>query len=127
MLGDAICRPDPTYAHGMSLAAKEVYVISRYLFNHSSLDLQRRLYWLLLEPWLITESEAYRHPQMRCRRNAIHRIMQWFAGNIYELSSSDEEVHALSFEVMHLSKGISSLLRPSVIGRVIANSLRSLG
>jgi hypothetical protein len=86
----------------MSLAAKEVYVISRYLFNHSSLDLQRRLYWLLLEPWLITESEAYRHAQMRCRRNVIHRIMQWFAGNIYELSSLDEEVHA------HLSKRISS-------------------
>jgi 2-polyprenyl-6-methoxyphenol hydroxylase-like FAD-dependent oxidoreductase len=127
VLGDAICRPDPTYAHGMSLAAKEACVISRYLFNHSALDLQRRLYWLLLEPWLITESEAYRHPQMRCRRNAIHRTMQWFGGNIYELSSSDEEVHALSFEVMHLSRRISSLLRPSVIGRVIANSVRSLG
>jgi 2-polyprenyl-6-methoxyphenol hydroxylase-like FAD-dependent oxidoreductase len=126
VLGDAVCRLDPTYAHGMSAAAKSAVLLERCLSTGSIQEFRKRLYWILLEPWLIISSEAYRHRGIQGRRRPVHWLMQWFAGNIYELSATSKEVHTLSFEVMHLDKRIPALLRPSVLGQVLRNSCRTL-
>jgi 2-polyprenyl-6-methoxyphenol hydroxylase-like FAD-dependent oxidoreductase len=126
VLGDAVCRLDPAYAHGMTVAAKEAVVLGRSLSTGTIDKFQTRMYRVLIQPWLITTSEAYRHPGIRGERCLVHRLMQWFAGNIYELSAISREVHIRSFEVMHLAKWIPALLRPAILTQVIGNKCHSL-
>jgi 2-polyprenyl-6-methoxyphenol hydroxylase-like FAD-dependent oxidoreductase len=127
-LGDVICRFNPAFGQGMSVAAQEVRVLKR-LIEDRALDadplkgLARSFFAaiqdLLAAPWAVAESDFIfektrgQRPTDFCQRLKFNSALQ-------RVASEDATVHQLMSEVAHLVKPSSALRDPQIISRVTA-------
>ena len=124
-LGDAICRINPSYGQGMSIAAQEAVLLDRAL---GTVQAEGRplaalaaaffdgLADLLNEPWDVAQQD-YAYPHLAEVRPPNFAVRQAVRGAIGRLAARDPGIHQLSVEV-------AQLLRPASVWRDAAVQAR---
>jgi 2-polyprenyl-6-methoxyphenol hydroxylase-like FAD-dependent oxidoreductase len=125
--GDAICRFNPVYGQGMSVAALEGLLLRRILGSRGDdpLDGLALAFFggacgVIETPWMqaaipdfaLPETEGERPPE-------LDRVLK-FGSALNRLAAQDPTVHKLMIEVRHLLKPSSELRDPELVQRIEA-------
>jgi 2-polyprenyl-6-methoxyphenol hydroxylase-like FAD-dependent oxidoreductase len=134
-VGDAICRFNPVYGQGMTVAAKEAVLLRRVLaarssaqdalagFGHAFLTEAR----LLIEtPWIMAALPDLAFPQARGERPADLNHSLQFNRAFSRIAARDEAVQRLQVEVWHMLKPCSALQDFELQRRVEAEIARTV-
>jgi 2-polyprenyl-6-methoxyphenol hydroxylase-like FAD-dependent oxidoreductase len=127
-LGDSVCRFNPIFGQGMSVAAQEAVVLSELLdlrcddtapLDNLGRDYLARTQELLEAPWAVAETD-FVHPKTRgARPHDFERRLQYGAA-LTRLCAEDPEAHRTVIEVRHLLRPQSALREPDLMRRVAA-------
>jgi 2-polyprenyl-6-methoxyphenol hydroxylase-like FAD-dependent oxidoreductase len=125
--GDAICRFNPVWGQGMSVAAQEAVLLRRVLGSGDGnpLTTLARSFFaeaseLIETPWVSAAIPDFAFPQTEGERPAdLDRILK-FGNALTRLAADDPAVHKLTVEVRHLLKPRSVLRDSDLVGRVEA-------
>lgn len=127
-LGDAICRFNPAFGQGMSVAAQQACALRRLLeertSNADALGGIARPFFEMIEdvlaaPWAMAESD-FIHEKTRGQRPHDFRAQMNLNAALQRLASDDATVHQIMSEVNHLVKPFSALRAPEIVNRVSA-------
>ena len=128
-MGDAVCRFNPVYGQGMSVAAQEACALGRYLTaragEHDPLDGLARAFLaeadaLIETPWAQAAIPDFIHPETRGERPANFEETLKFGAALTKLMARDPAVHKLVVEVQNLLKPRSVYFEPEFMQRVMA-------
>ena len=126
-LGDAICRFNPIYGQGMSVAAQEACLLRRQLeaVAHEPAPLAalgRRFLaevpGLLDGPWALSALPDLANPSTKGVRPPDLGQRLRFGAALARLAAEDPDVHRLMLEVQHLLRPRSALAEPGLQRRV---------
>jgi len=126
-IGDALCRFNPVYGQGMSVAAQEARALGQLLATRATerdpMEGLAPAFFatvsaLLETPWAMAAIPDFVYPETRGERPAdlAQRFKVGFALN--KLAARDPAVHKLMAEVQHLLKPRSALQEPELMRRV---------
>src|SRR6266702_600011 len=126
-IGDAICRFNPVFGQGMSVAAQEAVILDR-LLNARSTDADpldglaavffAEIQGVLETPWGIATSD-FIYPKTRGERPANFEQRMQFNLGLVRLGAQDASVQKLLVEANHLLKPQSALRAPEISERVV--------
>lgn len=125
-LGDAICRFNPAFGQGMSVAAQQAGALRRLIeariSNADSLKGLARPFFaavqdFLAAPWATAESDFIFERTRGQRPNDFGERLN-FNSALLRLASEDATVHQIMSAVTHLVKPYSALRDPRIVGRV---------
>lgn len=127
-IGDAICRFNPAFGQGMSVAAQEVGVLKQLLDTRAGegrpLDGLAPAFFtaiqeVLAAPWSVAEND-FIYPKTRgeCPANFQQRLK--YSGALLKVAAGDANVHRIMNEVNNLVKPPSALRDPQITSRVAA-------
>ena len=128
-LGDSICRFNPVYGQGMTVAALEAVQLKRLLEARAGdADPLAGLNTAFLAAIEATIDAAWRmsaipdlaSPSARGERPANLPFVLQFGAALIELAARDPEVHKLDAQVRQLMKPPSALMDPALMQRVMA-------
>jgi 2-polyprenyl-6-methoxyphenol hydroxylase-like FAD-dependent oxidoreductase len=126
-LGDAICRFNPAFGQGMSVAAQEACVLQRLLAQRSTLaaplDSLAQAFFaeiqgLLAAPWSVAEGD-FIFPQTTGARPAEFEKRLQYGIGLTRLAAEDPAVHRLVADVNALLLSPSLLREPALASRVV--------
>jgi 2-polyprenyl-6-methoxyphenol hydroxylase-like FAD-dependent oxidoreductase len=125
-IGDAICRFNPIYGQGMSLAAQEAVALQRVLATRGSEGLEGIAPTLFSEvralidtPWSSAALPDLAYPDARGERPADFEQRLTFSAGMRALAANDPAVHKLTSQVQHLLKPRSVYRDPELVRRVL--------
>jgi len=128
VIGDAICRFNPAYGQGMTVAAQEARVLKRLLAGRAKerqgLDGLAAAYFeaiqgVLAAPWSVAENDfIYGKTRGSCPRDFQQRMQ--YSAALQRVAAQDAAVHRLLAEVNHLLKPASALRDPEIVRKVEA-------
>ena len=127
--GDAICRFNPVYGQGMSVAAQEARLLHELLEHHTAepdplAGLAPAFFAesasLIETPWALAATPDLAHPKTVGQRPEDLQQSLDFTEALFRLAAEDPAVHKLLFEVVHLLKPRSVLSDPDLVERVKA-------
>ena len=128
-MGDAVCRFNPVYGQGMSVAAQEACALRRFLTARAGerdpLDGLARAFLteadaLIATPWAQAAIPDFIHPETRGERPANFEETLKFGAALTKLMARDPAVHKLVAEVQNLLKPRSVYFEPELMQRVMA-------
>jgi 2-polyprenyl-6-methoxyphenol hydroxylase-like FAD-dependent oxidoreductase len=128
-MGDAICRFNPVYGQGMSVAAQEACALRRFLSAHAGgrdlLDGLAPAFFaeadaLIATPWAQAAVPDFIHPGTRGERPSNFEESLRFGAALTKLMARDPTVHKLVAEVQNLLKPRSVYFEPDLMQRVMA-------
>lgn len=124
-IGDSLCLLDPAFGQGMSVAAEEARLLRALLADATPPDqLQRSFYrgarGIVDRAWVPALIENLRRSVVKGKRPFGTGILQWYAGHVMELANRSPHIHRALEESLHMTVGRWGLLRPSVLGPVLA-------
>ena len=125
-LGDAVCRFNPVFGQGMSVAAQEAVILGRLLdagraapLDGLAEDYLSRIQDKLEAPWATAVFDLV-DPRTRGERPAdLGRRLQ-YGRALLRLAAEDAETHKIMMEVNHLIRLHSALREPQLAARVMA-------
>lgn len=127
--GDAICRFNPAYGQGMSVAAQEACLVRELLRMRAGepdplVGFAKAFFSeaavLIEAPWALAAIPDLADPKTEGRRPEDLDQMLAFSEALFQLAAEDPAVHKLLFEVLHLLKPRSTLDDPDLVERVKA-------
>ena len=128
-VADAVCRFNPVYGQGMSVAAQEACILHNLLGSRSTLadpllGLSATFFQeavpLIDSPWAMAANLDFVYPQTRGKRPADLERSLKFGLALNRIATRDPTVHKLTLEVQHLLKPRSALSTPELVDRVQA-------
>ncbi|MEJ0095194.1 MAG: squalene monooxygenase [Methylocella sp.] len=128
-IGDAICRFNPVYGQGMTVAALEACMIRDLLRKRIGekhpLDKLGQAFLAEVQPliadvWSHSAVPDFARPQTRGERPADLENSLRFGAGLLRLAARNPEVHKLMMEVRHLIESPSALRDPELVRRVQA-------
>jgi 2-polyprenyl-6-methoxyphenol hydroxylase-like FAD-dependent oxidoreductase len=128
-LGDAVCRFNPIYGQGMSVAAQEAQALSRLLAARAAepdplgglaLPFFAEAAALIDTPWFSAAIPDFVHPDTTGDRPPDLAQMLAYGSAVTRLAARDPAVHTLTAEVQHLLKPRSVYREPEFVQRVLA-------
>ena len=128
-IADTLCRINPAFGQGMSVAAKEAVLLGSLLeelrdSEDRAGDLAQvffaRLATVLDDPWK-TASGDYMYPHLKDSRPADFAERASFQAALSRLAASDPSFHKLMLEVAHLMKPSSVYREPAIAERIAAH------
>jgi 2-polyprenyl-6-methoxyphenol hydroxylase-like FAD-dependent oxidoreductase len=125
MIGDTICRIDPFFGQGMSIAVIEALALKKLLTsqnytNQKMIESFHQQATKIISPiWNMVITEDFRYPGTIGKKPAGLSIQQWYAKNIFLLSSENKDIYNSFIKVMHLLRPTSTLMHPRVIKSVL--------
>ncbi|MFD7093951.1 NAD(P)/FAD-dependent oxidoreductase [Streptomyces xanthophaeus] len=128
VLGDAACRFNPVYGHGMTVAAlaadalrKEIRALDTGSVPGAARRIQRRTVAAAQTAWQIATSEDMRYPQTQGPPpDRTTRILQRYMARVMVGANTDPAVSGRFFGVLSLSTPPSALLTPATMIRVLS-------
>jgi 2-polyprenyl-6-methoxyphenol hydroxylase-like FAD-dependent oxidoreductase len=124
-IGDAICRFNPVYGQGMTLALQEANLLSdllRTLDGNSLATLTptflTKAETLIADPWAMSAIPDFIYPETTGERPADLEDRLNFQRALGRLAARDAEVLELLTDIRHLLKPLSLLDDPSIVRRV---------
>ena len=127
-LGDAVCRFNPIYGQGMSVAAQEARLLSRLLALVDEADvasgaLAQRFFAeaqaLIETPWAMAAVPDLAYPDTRGERPPDLAATLQFSQALTRLAAKDPDVHKLTIEVQHLLRPNTAYREPALAQRVM--------
>jgi 2-polyprenyl-6-methoxyphenol hydroxylase-like FAD-dependent oxidoreductase len=126
-IGDAICRFNPVYGQGMSVAALEACLLRRLLERPGDGDpiaglapaFFAEVQALIETPWSVAVLD-FVFPDTRGQRPADFETTLKFGIALTQLAAEDPAVHKLTLEVQHLLQPRSAYRDPALLQRVLA-------
>ncbi len=125
-IADTICRINPSYGQGMSVAAKEAVLLGQVLENVSSdrRDDLAPMYFAALggvlnDPWAVA-SQDYIYPHLQDARPEGFDDRMKYQAALNRVAAADPSIHALMSDVSHLIQPASVLRGPEIAERVAA-------
>ncbi|MBR0776090.1 FAD-dependent monooxygenase [Bradyrhizobium diazoefficiens] len=127
-IGDAICRFNPVYGQGMSVAALEARMLQALLKRPTGNDdpiaglapaFFAEVPALIETPWSVATLD-FAFPNTRGQRPADFEMTRNFSIALNRLAAEDPAVHKLTVEVQHLLKPRSVYRDPALVERVLA-------
>ena len=125
--GDSICRFNPVYGQGMSVAAHEACLLRELLERGAAepeplAGLASAFFAesaaLIETPWALAATPDLAHPKTEGQRPKDLGQTLEFTEALFKLASRDPGIHKLLFEVLHLLKPFSVLRNPDLVERV---------
>ena len=125
-IADAICRFNPVFGKGMSVAAQEACALDRLLKQRQGLSepldgLAQAFFSetqpLLDTPWGVAEND-FIYPQTRGQRPPDMERRFRYGAALMRLAAEDPSVHKTMAEVSNLLKPSSALREPQIASRV---------
>ena len=124
-IGDAICRFNPVYGQGMSVAAREASLLID-LLGRSDSDLLSKLASdflpkaesLIADPWAMSAMPDFIYPETTGVRPQDLQDRLNFQKALSRLAARDPDVFELLMEVRHFLKPLSVLEDPSIVEKV---------
>jgi 2-polyprenyl-6-methoxyphenol hydroxylase-like FAD-dependent oxidoreductase len=129
LLGDALCRFNPIYGQGMSVAAQEAQLLSQLLTERASppdsLHEFAQAFFtqaaaIIETPWTMAMMADLAFPEMQGDRPADFAQRQQMGGAMSALAAQDPAVHKLMAEVMSLLKPYTVYEDQALMARVRA-------
>jgi 2-polyprenyl-6-methoxyphenol hydroxylase-like FAD-dependent oxidoreductase len=126
-IGDSLCRFNPIYGQGMSVAALEAVRLAELLDERAGADdpladlaevFVREADSIVEGPWRMSAIPDLASPETRGERPADLEQVLRFGAALQILAAEDPEVHKLDAEVRQLIKPASALLTPEIIQKV---------
>jgi len=126
-LGDSICRFNPVFGQGMSVAAQEAVVLGHLLgsrlgradpLDELATDYLSEIQQSLEAPWA-TAVLDFVHPKTRGERPPDLDKRLQYGMALLRLAAEDPEAHRIMMEVTHLIRPHSALREPELAARVI--------
>jgi 2-polyprenyl-6-methoxyphenol hydroxylase-like FAD-dependent oxidoreductase len=122
--GDALCRFNPVFGQGMSVAAQEAVILERLLAEdvpmaHLARDFFAAIQNPLATPWGVAVTD-FVYPATRGVRPADLAQRLQYGVALTKLAAQDAEVHRLTTEVSQLLKPQAALREPALAARVMA-------
>jgi 2-polyprenyl-6-methoxyphenol hydroxylase-like FAD-dependent oxidoreductase len=133
-IGDAICRFNPVYGQGMSVATKEAGLLHHALQTHAvepdplatlAQDFLADAEKLIETPWAASALPDLIYPQTRGERPADLEERLKFQGALNRIAVRDPAIHKLLFEVQYLVKPVSALDDPKIAEKVAAEMAKA--
>ncbi len=125
--GDAICRFNPAWGQGMSVAAQEALLLRRLLGRSEgdalaglALSFFTEACGLIETPWMSAAIPDFALPQTTGQRPPDLDSSLKFGSALNRLAAEDPAVHKVTIEVRHLLKPRSVLRDPDLVERVNA-------
>jgi hypothetical protein len=127
-IADAICRFNPVYGQGMSVAAQEACLLRRILEASREEDdpiaamaptFFADVQSLIVTPWSVAMLD-FAFPDTSGKRPADFETRFKFGAALIQLAAEDLAIHKLTAEVQNLLKPRSVYLEPALMQRVIA-------
>jgi 2-polyprenyl-6-methoxyphenol hydroxylase-like FAD-dependent oxidoreductase len=127
--GDAVCRFNPVYGQGMSVAAQEATLLCALLQRRAKekdpLDGLASAFFaeaatIIETPWAQAVVPDLAHPKAQGQRPEDLEERLQFGEALNRLAAQDAAVHKLFMEVLHLLKPPSALRDPGLVERVKA-------
>ncbi|UQX55215.1 hypothetical protein M5V91_05570 [Cytobacillus pseudoceanisediminis] len=125
MIGDTICRIDPFFGQGMSIAVMEALALKELLANETYTNqkmietFHQQAVKIISPIWNMVITEDFRYPETIGKKPAGLSIQQWYAKNIFLLSSENKDIYNSFIKVMHLLRPTSTLMHPRIIKSVL--------
>ncbi|HET7383413.1 MAG TPA: squalene monooxygenase, partial [Pseudolabrys sp.] len=127
-IGDAICRFNPVYGQGMSVAALEACLLQRLLERQRgdsdpiaglAPTFFAEVQTLIETPWSVAILD-FVFPDTRGQRPADFETTLKFGIALTRLAAEDPTIHKLTVEVQHLLKPRNVYRDPALVQRVLA-------
>ncbi len=123
-MGDAVCRFNPVFGQGMSVAAREAVILDRLLQDDVPADRLAKEFFAAIQPtietpWGVAQND-FVYPATRGVRPADFGQRMQYNRALIKLAAEDPEVHKLLNEVSQLLKPNSALREPALAARVMA-------
>ncbi|ULT59625.1 FAD-dependent monooxygenase [Neobacillus drentensis] len=124
-IGDTICRIDPFFGQGMSIAVLEALALKKLLAkeqltNQKMIETFHQQAMKIISPiWNMVLTEDFRYPDTIGRRPAGLSIQQWYAKKIFHLSSENKTIYNSFIKVMHLLRPTATLMHPRILKSVL--------
>ena len=125
LIGDTMCRMDPFFGQGMSIAVLEALALQKLLQNKNQSQQQmirafhKQAAKIIAPIWSMVTTENFRYPATIGRRPFGLPIMQWYSKNIFLLSARDQETYHSFVKVMNLLSPITALMKPRILFRIL--------
>jgi len=122
--GDALCRFNPIFGQGMSVAAQEAVILARLLAEEVPMERLARDFFAAIQttistPWGVAVSD-FVYPATRGVRPADIAQRLQYGVALTKLAAQDPEVHRLTAEVSQLLKPQAALRDPALSARVMS-------
>jgi 2-polyprenyl-6-methoxyphenol hydroxylase-like FAD-dependent oxidoreductase len=122
--GDALCRFNPVFGQGMSVAAQEAVILERLLAEEVPMARLARDFFAAIQnplatPWGVAVTD-FVYPATRGVRPADLAQRLQYGVALTKLAAQDAEVHRLTTEVSQLLKPQAALREPALAARVMA-------
>jgi flavin-dependent dehydrogenase len=123
-IGDAICRFNPVFGQGMSVATRQAVVLNSLLHDDVPRDHLAKQFFTAIQstidaPWGVAQSDFVYPATRGIRPPDFEKRMQYNIG-LTKLAAQDLEVHKLLAEVQNLLKPPAVLREPALATRVMA-------
>jgi 2-polyprenyl-6-methoxyphenol hydroxylase-like FAD-dependent oxidoreductase len=123
-IGDAICRFNPVFGQGMSVAAQEAVILDRLLAEGVPIERLARDFFAAIQdtiatPWAVAVTD-FVYPATRGVRPADLAQRLQYGAALTRLAAEDPEVHRLTAEVSQLLKPQAALREPALAARVMS-------
>jgi 2-polyprenyl-6-methoxyphenol hydroxylase-like FAD-dependent oxidoreductase len=124
VIGDALCRFNPVFGQGMSVAAQEAVILERLLAEGVPKERLARDFFAAIQdtiatPWGVAVSD-FVYPATRGVRPADLAQRLQYGMALTRLAAADPEVHRLTVEVSQLLKPQAALREPALVARVMS-------
>jgi 2-polyprenyl-6-methoxyphenol hydroxylase-like FAD-dependent oxidoreductase len=129
--GDALCRFNPVYGQGMSVAAQEACLLRELLAVRAQDSdplaglgpaFVREAQALIETPWTMAAAQDFAYPQTGGSPPKDLASTLAFGRPLMRLAAHDPAVHELTLEVLHLLKPLSVYRDPDLVRRVFATT-----
>ncbi|MGW1016465.1 NAD(P)/FAD-dependent oxidoreductase [Streptomyces niveus] len=127
VVGDALCRFNPVYGHGMTIAALQAQAIAGRLTGREPADItartpgiQQAVAKCLKPAWLIATGEDSRYPDTDGPRpGRLGRMQQDYLARVLAAANTDPVVAGAFFAVLSLNRPPQTLLTPRIATRAL--------
>jgi 2-polyprenyl-6-methoxyphenol hydroxylase-like FAD-dependent oxidoreductase len=123
-IGDALCRFNPVFGQGMSVAAQEAVILDRLLAEGIPMERLARDFFAAIQdiiatPWGVAVSDFVYPATRGIRPTDLAQRLQYGMA-LTRLAADDPEVHRLTAEVSQLLKPQAALRQPALVARVMS-------
>jgi 2-polyprenyl-6-methoxyphenol hydroxylase-like FAD-dependent oxidoreductase len=130
-LGDAVCSFNPVYGQGMSSAALQAEALGVAIARHGVgsqpmvRDFYRRAAKVVTNPWTIAVGADFAHPKTSGPKPAGTDVVNRYIAKVQLATHVSPVVNTQMMKVQNLLAAPQSMMKPSMVLRVLAAARRS--
>lgn len=129
-LGDSVCSFNPIYGQGMSSAAQQAVALGRAIDRHEidGAGIPRAFYRaaakIIANPWAIAAGADFAFPETTGPKPPMTDVINRYVAKAIVAAQHDGVVATAMWEVQNLLSPPQSLMRPTVVARVVRAARR---